>query len=170
VEHSHPPVYEIVGETLVATAPGSDPLLFERLAELLDPPCFLLYVLHTPRGEGEPGRYQSDALSRAEIASFLNRFSSFLQRDSRFDLWIHAPTDGATLVWDRHNLIHGYGPVPTFAKALDSLGFLPGTPEIPTPHEHHYHAALDQQARELLVGLRWHWKPLQPQDEQRPDR
>lgn len=167
-EHSHPPVFSIQssGTKLVSTAPGGDPLIFERLAACLAPPCFLLYILHTPRGEGEPGRYQSGELSRTEVADFLEQFSQFLKQDSRFDLWLHSPEDAATVVWDRHNLIHAYGPVETFAGVLRSLGFEKGEPEVPAPHEHHYHRALDVDAGAILASLDWNRTPLQPEDEQ----
>lgn len=170
-EFSHPPVYAVEplsggGERVVATAPGSDPLVFQRLSERLTPPFLLLYVLHTPRGEGEPGRYQSPEIDRGELVAFLDRFDSFLREDARFDLWLHSPTDQATIVWDRHNLIYGYGPTGALVEALRALGFHAGAPAIPTPHAHHYHQAYDEDARALLAGMDWSRSPLQPEDEQ----
>src|SRR4051812_31931898 len=104
VEHSHSPLFERDDSRIVATAPASDVTVFRKLTQSLEPPLFLLYILHTPRGENIPGRYQSPSLSNADMNSFLNRFSDFLASDSRFDLWAHSPAMRATVVWDRHNL------------------------------------------------------------------
>lgn len=141
VEHSHPPVYSLTNTSsdnikVVATAPGSDPVVFQKLADCLTPPFFLLYVLHTPRGEGDPGRYQSHEIAREELVQFLRRFDRFLRSDSRFDLWLHSTADRATIVWDRHNLVHGYGPTKSLVDALRALGFAKGEPDISIPHQH----------------------------------
>lgn len=166
VEHSHPPVFQIERARVLATAPGGDPLIIQRLARCLAPPFFLLYVLHTPRGEGEPGRYQSPEISLFDLDTFLSRFEGFLRADARFDLWPHSANDQATVVWDRHNLIYGYGRTDCMAKALRALGFVEGEPTVPSPHEHHYHAALDSDAREILTYMKWTCSPLEPEDEQ----
>ena len=163
--HSHPPVYE-VGERLVAGVPGGDPAVFEPLVDCLEPPYYLLYVLHTPRGEAPPGRYQSPAISFAQIKEFLLRFAPLLSGDARFDLWAHSPGDKATVVWDRHNQVFGYGPLDQYASALASMGFSPGCPEVPAPHQHHYRAELDTLAREVLTAFDWSHTPLRPEDEQ----
>ena len=170
-EHSHPPVFKLVksdpeSAKVITTAPGGDPLIFRLLSDRLSPPLVLLYVLHTPRGEGRPGRYQSCELTHAEIGRFLDRFASFLQSDARFDLWVHSLTDSATIVWDRHNLIHAYGMPHRFVEALRSTGFHEGDPAIPAPHEHHYHAAFDRDATALMSFCDWQETPLQPGDEQ----
>lgn len=170
-EHAHPPTYSIEQEhgasrRLLATAPGSDPSVLLTLADRLTPPLILLYVLHTPRGEGEPGRYQGRDMSRAEVHEFVRRFRTLLTTDGRFDLWVHSPWEEATLVWDRHNLIHGYGPVKDLASALRGLGFRPGRPSVPVPHAHNYHAACDGEARALLASQNWLHSPLEPSDEQ----
>ena len=98
VEHSHPPIYAInaidgPSSSILTTAPGSDPTVFERLATCMAPPYYLLYVLHTPRGEEEAGRYQSPAISEAEFASFIQKFEQFLKNDGRFDIWLHSQID-----------------------------------------------------------------------------
>jgi hypothetical protein len=66
------------------------------LAELLPPPFYVLYILHTPRGEGEAGRYQSNERSLDELSGLLSKYSSFFSSDGRHDLWgsIH-PTPAA---------------------------------------------------------------------------
>lgn len=165
VAHSHAPVFEL-SQRLVAGVPGSDPAVIEALLECLEPPYFLLYVLHTPRGEGSPGRYQSPALSLTDVRGFLHRFGALLRGDGRYDLWVHSPVENATLVWDRHNLLYGYGPLDRYAAKLLALGFVAGTPDIPSPHEHYYRAALDMLAAELIAAFDWTHTPLRPEDEQ----
>ena len=151
---------------IVAGVPAGDPAVFGGLIECLSPPCYLLYVLHTPRGEAMPGRYQSPLLSLAQIHAFLNRFGTFLAGDARYDLWAHSPHDNATVVWDRHNLLYGYGPLDLFSSKLRALGFYPGTPKIPVPHTHNYRAEFDATAREVMAAFDWSRSELRPGDEQ----
>src|SRR5881392_3164520 len=91
VEHSYPPVFRMpaVGsrQRIVVGVPRSDPEVFLRLARCLEEPLFLLYVLHTCRGEADPGRYQSPELSFRELENFIEEFRPFLSGDGRFDLW-----------------------------------------------------------------------------------
>lgn len=170
-EHSHPPIFtlrEVVGQKpkILAGVPGGDPLVFRQLMDCLNPPYFLLYLLHTPRGEGEPGRYQSGQLSAQTALDFLDRFGNFLRADGRHDFWLHSPSDQATIVWDRHNLIHAYGPTDAYAKVLSELGFAAGEPAVPHPHIHSYRAEFDDDARAVLETLEWRYAPLRPEDEQ----
>jgi hypothetical protein len=170
-EHSHPPVFDLLptdagAEKIITTAPGGDPLIFRSLMRGLSDPLNLLYVLHTPRGEAEPGRYQSPEITFEAAASFIARFALFLQADARFDLWVHSPDDEATIVWDRHNLIYVYGVSTLAAESLRSLGFHQGSPAIPVLHEHYYHPALDGDAKALISYFDWRFSPLQPADEQ----
>jgi hypothetical protein len=169
-EHSFPPLYasDVVRETprLVAGIPSGRPEVFERLASCLAPPYFLLYVLHTPRGEGEPGRYQSTEISAGKFRSFMARFGTYLSNDARFDIWLHSPSENATLVWDRHNQLFAYGPLDRLAVELRALGFIEGRCEVPAPHQHHYRAEHDTDAAELLSWSSWRHSPLRPEDEQ----
>jgi hypothetical protein len=169
-EHSHPPIF-VIDEAhqrsrILATAPAGNPLILSSLAACLSPPYVLLYILHTPRGEGEPGRYQSPDLTKAQLDGFLTRFGDYLRGDGRFDLWVHSPEHDGTIVWDRHNLVFAYGPTGRFATALRGLGFTPGEPRIPSPHTHNYRAELDQDARALLADLSWTRSALRAEDEQ----
>jgi hypothetical protein len=171
VEHSHPAIYRLPAATeesqrLVAGVPGGDPDVFVRLVACLTPPYYLLYVLHTPRGEGQAGRYQSPKLSLPELTTFVSEFKTFLAQDARFDLWAHSPAERATVVWDRHNQLFAYGPLARFESELRALGFSLGNPEIPVPHEHHYRAEFDSLAGRVLKSLEWSYSPLQPEDEQ----
>jgi hypothetical protein len=169
VRHSWTPTYtEQPGRPrVVATAPQSDPATFAQLVACLEPPLHLLYVLHTPRGEGAPGRYQSPELDAGQVRDFLVRFDAFLRRDARYDLWAYSPSTRAQVVWDRHDRLFAYGPTDAFVAALQALGFAPGAePVMDWPHVHHYHAACDADAAALLAWCEWHHTPLRPEDEQ----
>lgn len=169
--HDHPQTFEIrldQGQPtrLKAGLTVNGIAQFRTVAEVLTGPFFLLYILHTPRGEGEPGRYQSQLIEKGELDAFLKRFGTFLSADARHDFWLHSPSEKATLVWDRHNLLFGYGPVSAFAASLREEGFGEGTPAIPSPHAHHYRHEFDDDATAMLAALDWHWTPLRPEDEQ----
>lgn len=171
IRHVHAPVYHL--ETtpsgtprLLATVPEGDSRIVSSLLDEMTEPLLMLYVLHTPRGEGDPGRYQSPELRREQVQSFLQEHWEFLASDARFDLWLHAPLSGETLVWDRHDLLYAYGNQDGFRSALEGLGFGEGIPEIPSPHSHHYHADLDRQAAQILESFEWRHSPLRPEDEQ----
>jgi hypothetical protein len=129
-------------------------------------PYYLLYILHTPRGEAQPGRYQSPALSLPEVKEFLAAYGSFLSADSRYDLWAHSPDDNGTVVWDRHNQLFCYGPLDAFAAALLTLGFTSGASLVPTPHMHHYRPEFNHLAKGLIGAFNWSYSPLMPEDEQ----
>ncbi len=168
---SHPRVYRPAdpGAThprTVAGVPDGDPAIFRALAACLQGPYHLLYVLHTPRGEGEPGRYQSPEMALTDIDAMLERFAQFLSSDSRYDLWAYSPHDRATVVWDRHNLIHAYGPTDDYAKALEGLDFTVGDPHMNFPHVHHYRAEYDADAAAWLEAVDWLHTPLHEADMQ----
>ena len=170
VEHSHPPLFstERVGERerLRIGVPGGDPLVLRGLARQLQEPLFILYVLHTPRGEGEEGRYQSPEVSYAEVSGFIDEHAAFLRGDARFDIWIYSPQMEATLAWDRHNWLFAYGPLVPFRAELHALGFQEGRLEPLPDHMHHYRHELDAKAASVLAAFDWHRTPLRPGDEQ----
>jgi hypothetical protein len=171
IEHSFPPQFTCAessdGTTrIVAGVPHGDTEIFEHLVSALEPPYFLLYVLHTPRGEGGAGRYQSPKLSLEQLRMFITRFRPFLSADARFDIWAHSPAENATVVWDRHNMLYAYGPLEKFSSLLRSLGFDAGELQVPDPHAHNYRQELDSYAKELLAVFEWSRSPLHKEDEQ----
>jgi hypothetical protein len=166
LEHSHPPTFAREQNRIVAGVPRGEPEVFARLLTSLEPPYFVMYVLHTPRGEGRAGRYQSPSLAASQVWEFIGKFKGLLSQDARFDIWGHAPSENGTVVWDRHNLLYAYGPVETFVRELRALGFSSGAPSIPIPHSHSYHPELDVDARDLLASFEWSWSELRPEDEQ----
>lgn len=170
VAHTYPAVYQLPEEPeperLIVGVPAGGAEVFGKLVECLAPPFYLLYVLHTPRGEGLPGRYQSPAVEATQLREFLEQFSQYLSSDARFDIWAYSPGANATLVWDRHNRIFAYGPLARYKFVLESLGFCEGRVEVPTPHAHNYHAEFDKQAARVLEAFEWHHTPLREKDEQ----
>jgi len=171
VEHIYPAVYELHDSTgdfkrVTAGVPRGDPEVFRQLVEALAPPFYLLYVLHTPRGEGPTGRYQSPEVDDRAFRKFMERFSEYLSGDARFDLWAHSPTENATVVWDRHNQVFAYGPLGRYELVLRGLGFIRGNVEVPGPHQHLYRAEFDLQAAQVLEAFEWTHSQLRESDEQ----
>lgn len=171
VEYSHPPEYRMEitssgSDRIVAGVPAGDSVVIKRLTAELPAPFFLLYILHTPRGEGEPGRYQSQEIDHAGLDKFLSSYGAFLSGDARHDLWIYSPDIEATIVWDRHNLLYAYGPVDEFIQALRAMGFREGNPNVSFDHIHYYREEFDSDAKSLLSALPWAYSPLRPEDEQ----
>lgn len=170
-EYSHPSVYKYeVTKTgssrLVACQPSGELILLPQFLPCLDEPLLLLYVLHTPRGEGDPGRYQSSELNKQEAEQFLSQFSSFLLGDARHDIWLHSPTINGTVVWDRHNMIYAYGPTECIEAVLAKNDFTLGNPVVPVPHAHHYRSEFDSEALAILAHFEWKYSELRPEDEQ----
>lgn len=169
-EHSFAPLYELPAEgdieRLCAGSPSGQPEPFERLGHCLEPPYLLLYVLHTPRGEGQPGRYQSPELSANEFQAFMDRFGRYLATDARFDILLYSPAEEATVVWDRHNHLFAYGPIDRFVAALVALGFEEGGIAALGDHQHHYRPENDRDAADLIAWCDWLHSPLNPEDEQ----
>jgi hypothetical protein len=170
-EHSHPPTYMreelTTGVTrLKAGLPLGEIEVLRKLLLHMEQPIYILYILHTPRGEGDPGRYQSSELSVEAVEHFLVRFSNYLQKDARFDLWFHSPSSSATVVWDRHNILFAYGLLEEFEAEIQKHGFSQGEPLVPVPHTHHYREACDADATALLSHFDWHKSGLREEDEQ----
>lgn len=140
--------------------------IFRHLVRATQAPYFLLYVLHTPRGEAAPGRYQSPELGAEDIDGFLRRFRGYLAADARFDVWVHSIEERATIVWDRHNLGHAYGDRERFVAALKTMQYRPGQPSIDFAHLHHYRQACDEDAAAVVAMFEWRYSPLRPEDEQ----
>ena len=154
---------------LIVSAPSHAPGALRTLAGRLAEPLFLLYVLHTPRGEGLPGRYQSPPLDRGRVDAFLTAYAAFLAGDARHDVWIHSAGDGRTLVWDRHDLMFVEGaPLDEFAEVMETMGFTRGP--VPRtgagPHLHHSRPEFDIDAAAVLAHFEWARTDLRPEDQQ----
>ncbi|HEV2435171.1 MAG TPA: hypothetical protein VG077_04165, partial [Verrucomicrobiae bacterium] len=100
------------GNRLCFTSDDSFVNLLLSLSDLIADPFFFLYVLIVSRrAEHEEARYQSPELSRQKLRSFLSYYANFFEQDARHNLWIHSPTDNATIVCDRHEIGYAYGPI-----------------------------------------------------------
>jgi hypothetical protein len=116
--------------------------------------------------EGDAGRYQSPSLTQNEWRAFMDRHAPFLSGDARFDLWVHSPSDGATVVIDRHSLAYAYGPIDAYLSVLGVRCFKQGMPNANFMHQHHYRAEFDADSSRLRGEYEWAFSPLRPEDEQ----
>jgi hypothetical protein len=141
--------------------------ILQKLGACMEEPFLLLYVLVVPRGEGEPGRYQSEfSYSAIQLNEFLTSYGEFFVQDARQNLWIRSTSGSGLLVYDRHNVIYAYGPLLQFIAVLTSVGLTESdTVPMPFPHAHNYHKEFDSQARRLLSEEAWIMSPLQAGDE-----
>jgi len=151
---------------LRAGFPKDDPAILHRLLDSMPEPFLLLYVLHTPRGEGAPGDIKAIPYRLKKSKNLLSTYWEYLSRDARFDLWFYSPAINATLVWDRHDLLFAYGPLDNFEAILSEWGCQHGYPVLPSPHTHNYHAGFDISATQLLERYPWKRSPLHQMDDQ----
>ncbi len=168
VGFSQPANYEVLkrGDCIVAGVPESDPAVLLAFVKELPGPFSLLYVLHTPRGEGKPGRYQSPELTHDDVEAFLLEFRELLMTDGRYDLWVRCFESESTLVWDRHDFLYAYGNVLNFRVILSQLKYTVGRLWIPSPHSHHYLPENDDQAKCVLQKFSWVRSELHERDKQ----
>ena len=136
--------------------------VIQDLATLLAGPVYVLVVLNVPRCGGNPGRYESDALTQAEVATFLAEFESLFTNDARAELWIGSTSGEGLLVLDEHDLIYAYGPLDAFSARLSARGYGHGLPRAPDPHEHHYNEELDDLQARLIAR---DWRRVLPLDD-----
>lgn len=124
---------------------------FARFDAAFSRAFLLLYVLVVSRGRSEPGRYQSEQLSRGQLDSLFQQFGQFWDGDGRHSVWVRSSDDGM-LVYDRHNLIYAYGPLQLFKSILEDFGYT-FTPSISLDfaHQHSYHEEFDHLERELTT-------------------
>ncbi len=161
-EHQVHPTWQ----RIVTSDSTIDHRVLKELLRALGEKVILLYILHTPRGEQDPGRYESEVISQAEAQSFIDRFAAYLHGDARFDIWFHGQETNATIVLDRHDLIYCYGLMAIFTSVLVSRGYSSGKPLVPFPHSHHYRPEFDRDGRDVLSAMRWKRSNLRPEDEQ----
>lgn len=172
VEQSPPAVFERRAMSnrlprIVACVADGRSSLLRLLAAALPAPFFVLYVLHTPRGEGLPGRYQSRELSREDLESFLRKYERFFSDDGRHDLWVYSPSSDQTLVWDRHNTLFAEGePLDDIVTVLLSQGYHEGIFPTLGDHRHNYRPEYDSDAASLIEDFDWHRTPLREEDVQ----
>ncbi len=125
---------------------------------------YVLYVLRVRRGSHTCGRYESPRLDHVTVASFLTRFTEFLEGDGRHNVWIGSIDNEGLLVYDHHNIVYAYGPLDCYRTILTSRDFAEAKIKIPSPHAHHYNAEFDDAERELLTQWSWRHLPLEQAD------
>jgi len=153
------------GPRLCIAASSVGTALLRELTLALAEPFLLLYVLAVPRGRSEPGRYQSNELSRAELDALFKQFGEFWDSDGRHNVWVRSSDDGM-LVYDRHNLIYAYGPLPLFESALRELGYTTAASlTLDFAHQHSYHQEYDDLERELTTQFADNRSELRDGDE-----
>jgi len=163
-KHLYPRTFLEEGGRVVTSS--NDGVILEPLILSMKPNLRILYVLHTPRGEGKAARYESRDLGVSEAIAFARHFQEFLSSDARFDIWFHSEYDQSLLVYDRHNIITCYGNTVDFIDVLVGNKYGEGRVEIPKPHFHFYHEQFDPIAIELLNSHQWVVKDLREEDYQ----
>jgi hypothetical protein len=153
-------------ERLIVNLPRLATNTFRKMTELMKEPFMVLYVLHTPRIDKEPGRYQSEEITTEQLHDFLSRFEPFLCCDARHDVWVRSVSTGDFIVWDRHNDIFIYGDLDKFVKVLVDIGFKEQRVSTLAEHRHFYREEFDADALALLMTFDWHRTPLRAEDEQ----
>lgn len=139
--------------------------LLLKLSDSLSPPFYCLYVLVVGRSASEAGRYQSPVLHDKEsLLDFLLAYKELFESDGRHHLWLSAPDEGATLVYDKHNVIYAYGPLQQYSAILQKAGYSEEDFDLPYPHGHYYHDVNDNKVEDLLSYWDWQCFPLQELD------
>lgn len=167
LEHVHAHVWRrepTTGPERIVAAPRDRQVaLIRALAERLEEPLVVLYVLLVSRAGHESGRYESPPLDRASCSAFLHEFTDYLEKDGRHHVWILGG-DG-TLVFDNHQLIYAYGDLDGYEATLRSAGLTVGAPAIPAPHTHNYNCQFDANEQLVLQRSSWERFPLEPSDD-----
>jgi hypothetical protein len=141
--------------------------LLLKLSSCLEPPYYCLYVLVVGRSTSPGGRYQSPLLSNREsLIDFLLDYKDLFESDGRHHLWVSSPEEGATLVYDKHNVIYAYGPLEEYIKVLLTAGYREEAFDFPYPHGHNYLSENDGKVEELLQYWDWQHSPLQEIDDE----
>lgn len=161
-EYQYGRVWKREESRLVAAPDKGQVDLILRLADELQEPFRVLYVLLVPRDDGQDeGRFElAEPLGRAELRSFLRRYRELFEHDGRHHLWVASPVDDATVVYDQHNVLYLYGPLLRFENVLKEQGLSEGEVLLPSPHSHHYHEELDSEVDDMLTRYEWQWYPL----------
>jgi hypothetical protein len=136
----------------IAPSRGHVDLLIE-LSRCLGEPFGILYVLLV-----------SWPVERREMEGFVLGFRDYFESDGRHHLWLHSVPDGATLIYDQHDVLYAYGPLDLYEQVLRDRGLREGAVEIPVPHQHAYHRKYDVE-EDNVMGL-WEWRafPLAESD------
>lgn len=170
VRYEYPDIYAVEktsGPERLVIAPSAHQVsLLIDLPRAINEP-FGLYVLAVPRGESYPGRYQTaNAVSRAQAEEFLNKFNDYFEKDGLHDIWIASTSGMGQLVYDKHNVIYAYGPLPEFEGVLASRGLKNvEVVRFPSPHVHNDNSVFDDEQQQVLQYWGWKRTPLRESDD-----
>lgn len=116
--------------------------------------------------EAKQDAQSANPVSKQEAVELLKRFTNYFENDGRHHIWVASVSSGDLLVYDRHNVIYAYGPLPEYENVLAGCGLRKvESVRLPSPHAHHYHAVFDQDERNLLGCWDWKRSPLRDSDE-----
>ena len=102
------------------------------------------------------------------MEGFLTTYRAFLENDGRHHLWITTLPTNATLVYDQHNVVYGYGPLDTYEETLRLRGMQPGEKiRFPVPHSHNYNPEYDDDEDRVIAHWEWQRHPLVPGTDER---
>jgi hypothetical protein len=159
VPYRHPEVFareQTSGPERLRIGGGAHPIaLLASLARVLRQPLFLLVELRVALATDVPRRYESEALSHAEVAAFFEDFDGLFTHDGRASAWIGSTDGDCLLVLDEHDVIYVYGLLGVFEDVLLARGFAPGFAEIPDPHTHDYPPEWGAEERRLAETVTW---------------
>lgn len=140
--------------------------LILQLADNLNPPYFILYVLVVKRLSNEYGRYESPTIdTKEELRDFLIEYKEYLETDGRHHIWIGTYDNSGLLIYDQHNVIFAYGQLDNFINTLKLKGYKEKEFAFPFPHIHNFHEGNDIFEERILTHWDWDISPLGENDE-----
>jgi hypothetical protein len=163
-------IYEIeqttANQRLQIGPTGNQIDLILQLADNLNPPYFILYVLIVTRLGNEYGRYESPTIdTKEELADFLIEYKEYFETDGRHHIWIGTYDNSGLLIYDQHNVIFAYGHLDNYISFLTLNGFKEQEFTFPTPHIHNFHDDNDVYEERILKHWDWDISPLGENDE-----
>jgi len=136
-----------------------------KLAETIEPPFYILYVLIINRLGHQEGRYLSPPIqTRQELEYFLTEYRAYFETDGRHSIWVGALDNSAKLIYDQHNVIFAYGMIENYLAVLKTFGFRSKKFTLPKPHSHSYHSDNDKYEDKILEHWDWEYNPLEESD------
>lgn len=152
-------------DRLVIGASNGAVRLMLELAERAEGPFHILYVLLEPRTAHEPARYQAPfSLMLHEVREFFLSYERFLEQDGRHHVWIFTEADHTMLIYEQHDILFAYGPLPRFLPVLERRGLKRGPVRVPAAHRHLIRPEFDRDESRLLRHWDWVKAPLSPGD------
>ena len=170
INYNYGNIYEIEQTTankrLQIGPTGNQIDLILKLADILNPPYFILYVLVVSRLNNEYGRYESPQIeTKQELAKFLNEYREYFETDGRHHVWVGTFDNSGLLIYDQHNVIFAYGQLDKYIEILEREWFIEQKFSFPYPHCHNFHDDNDKFEKSILNHWEWELSPLGDNDE-----